>query len=370
LFVFVLLASLVMAIHPGRLHARAASLLMRFASAEEPKPWLAQTYAYEVDERDSTLEAPTGPTRARFYEPRGVSQAPAMVLIPGVHRLGVDEPRLRRFARAIASSGVVVFTPEVKALTEYRIQPESIGTIGAATRALAVSTHHPRVGVMGMSFAGGLSLLAASSPEWRDSIAFVVAVGAHDDLARVARFFATDAIDDAEGHMVHMKAHDYGTLVLVHDHAEDFFAPGDIEGARDALRHWLWGEEPEARKLAEKLPPAARDKIVTLFDKKGATLSPEILAVVERRQAFMHTVSPHGHLDGIRAPVYLLHGAGDSVIPASETGWLAKEVPPEYLRSSLVSPAIQHVELHGEPSVGERWALVHFMAQVLEEAAR
>jgi hypothetical protein len=34
-----------------------------------------------------------------------------------------------------------------------------------------------------------------------------------------------------------------------------------------------------------------------------------------------------------------------------------------------VSPAIVHVEIHGEPPLGEKWALIHFMAGVLAEAS-
>ncbi|WP_394822680.1 hypothetical protein [Pendulispora albinea] len=353
---------------PGLAHVRAAALLARFASVEEPKPWLARASAYEVSEQSESLETDSGPTRARLYSPRGIENPPALVVVPGVHRLGVDEPRLQRFARAIAASGVAVLTPEVKSLTEYRIEPFGIATIGAAASALAKRQHVERVGVMGMSFAGGLALLAAADERYRSGIGFVVAVGAHDDLARVGRFFVTNAIPDAEGHTVQMQAHDYGIAVLMCDHADDFFPPEDAAEAKETLRRWLWGEEKEARARAAKLQPASREKLEQLFDKKTAALAPEILRVVEARGPAMREVSPHGRLGALHVPVYLLHGAGDSVIPPTETGWLAKEVPPAYLRTQLISPAVQHVELHGEPTAGERWALVHFMAQVLEEA--
>ena len=81
------------------------------------------------------------------------------------------------------------------------------------------------------------------------------------------------------------------------------------------------------------------------------------------------SVSPRGHLGSIRVPVFLLHGQGDTVIPAAETLWIASEVPPAELRAALVSPAIIHVEIQGEPPLGEKWALVHFMAGILDEAA-
>jgi hypothetical protein len=57
------------------------------------------------------------------------------------------------------------------------------------------------------------------------------------------------------------------------------------------------------------------------------------------------------------------------VIPASETLSLAKAIPPARLRSALVTPAIQHVELTG-PTAMDKWDLVHFMGQVLEDAAQ
>jgi len=356
-------------VRPGRAHLRATGLLLRFAATDPATaPWLARASAYEVDEESSTLETATGPTRARLYVPRGVGEPPAVVIVPGVHRLGVDEPRLQRFARSIASSGVAVYTPEIKALTEYRIEPASIGTIGEAAKALAQRQHKARVGVMGMSFAGGLALLAAVDAKYAPSMAFVVAVGAHDDLSRVARFFATNEIPAPDGQPVHMKAHDYGTAVLMCDHAEAFFSTEDATGARDALTHWLWGEEGEARTRAAKLGDASRKKLDLLFERKGDALAPDILRVIDGQQAAMREVSPRGHLAGLRVPIFLLHGAGDSVIPPSETSWLATEVPPGYLKSTLISPAVQHVELQGEPSVSDRWALVHFMAQILEEA--
>ncbi|WP_394837099.1 hypothetical protein LVJ94_09345 [Pendulispora rubella] len=357
-------------VRPVGAHLRATGLLLRFAAADPATaPWLARASAYDVDEEGSSLETTMGPTRARLYVPRGVGDPPAVIIVPGVHRLGVDEPRLQRFARSIASSGVAVYTPEIKALTEYRIEPASIGTIGEAAKALAQQRHKARVGIMGMSFAGGLALLAAADARYAPAIAFVVAVGAHDDLARVARFFATNEIPAPDGHPVHMKAHDYGTAVLLCDHAEEFFSAEDAPGARDALKHWLWGEEGEARTRAAKLTEASRKKLGVIFERKtGSELAPDILRVIDGQQAAMREVSPRGHLAGVRVPIFLLHGAGDSVIPPSETSWLATEVPAGYLKNALISPAVQHVELQGEPSVSDRWALVHFMAQILEEA--
>ncbi len=347
---------------PVGTHVRAASLLERFGDASA---------GASADVREELLpiaRANENPIRARLYLPRGSSRG-AIVLVPGVHHLGIDEPRLVRFARAVSASGVVVLTPEIGALIDYRIEGASADEIGEAAHVLHERVGRP-IGVMGMSFAGGLALLAASDPRFVPDVAFVVAVGAHDDLARVARFFATDAIARPDGSILHLTAHPYGPLVLVYDHVQDFLPAADLADTKDALRLWLWEEKDAARARLASLPSDARSKLGALFNGDIASIAPQLLAEIDASDGALRAASPHGRLAGLRAPVYLLHGAGDSVIPATETLWLAREVPQGLVRDVLVSPAIVHVEMEGEPSLRQKLALVDFMAEVLDAAAR
>jgi dienelactone hydrolase len=354
--VFVFAALTVLMWRPAVAHVRAASLLSQFSAPSE---------VVAVDEKDGTL---VDGARSRMYRLRDRKSAPGMVIVHGVHRAGIDEPRLVRFARAVASAGMVVLTPEIPELCDYRVDPRSIDRIGDAVHALHEQVGRAKVGVMGLSFAGGLSLLAAADPRFSGEIAFVVAVGAHDDLGRVSRFFATGEIPGPDGAMQKIQAHEYGPLVLVYSHIEDFFPAADVPAARDALRLWLWEMHTAAQARAKDLSQPSRAKMDLLFDHKVGEIAPEILAEVERRKDVLAPVSPHDQLATLKAPVYLLHGAGDTVIPPSETLWLARDVPPALVRDVLVSPAIVHVELEGGPSARDKWALVHFMADVLAEA--
>jgi len=70
----------------------------------------------------------------------------------------------------------------------------------------------------------------------------------------------------------------------------------------------------------------------------------------------------------LQTNVFLLHGAGDTIIPASETLWLAKDVPPAELKSALVSPALVHVDMGDKVTWQQQWQLADFMAQVLDAA--
>lgn len=363
LVVLVLACAALMLARPVGQHVRAAQLLVSFADA---------TASPHVTTEDVKLEVPSGagPARvvpARIFRPEGGADAPGIVLIHGVHYKGIEEPRLTRFAKAVSSVGFTVMTPEVSELSGYEVAAPAIDTVGAAVTSLRARLGRDKVGVMGMSFGGGVGLLAAADPRFADAVSFVVAVGAHDDLARVSRFFVTSEAEQVDGGKKPAKAHDYGAVVLMYSHASDFFAAEDVPTARRALRAWLREERDEARTVARGLGPAARQKVERLFDGDLEPFRAEILAAVAKRDAEMRDVSPAGHLGGLRAPVFLLHGAGDTVIPSTETEWLATHVPARRLRAVLVSPAIVHVELES-PTLGQKAELVHFMGEVLAAA--
>lgn len=352
---------------PAAHHVRATSLLMTFSDTKA-KP--------EVAEEILTLDVPLSPmgparsVKARMFSPPGGSpkDLPAVVLVHGVQYLGIEEPRLQRFAKSLVSAGLVVLTPQVDELADYHVSPRSIDTVGAAVRALrARSGGAAHVGLLGTSFGGGIALLTAADPRFADEVAFVVSIGAHDDLARVSGFFASDEIETVTGETKKLHAHGYGAMVLVYTHVEDFFPQEDVPAARDALRSWLREDRDAARESTKALTPPSKTKMDVLFGSDIRALRPELLAMIQRRVPDMKLVSPHDRLGGLKANVYLLHGAGDTVVPATETMWLAKDVPPSSLRAVLVSPAIEHVELK-EPSMADQWALIHFMGRVIGEA--
>ncbi len=80
----------------------------------------------------------------------------------------------------------------------------------------------------------------------------------------------------------------------------------------------------------------------------------------------MDTVSPHSRISSLGTPVFLLHGAGDTIIPASETLWLAKDLPQQSVKAELVSPALVHVNMEDKITWQQQWDLMDFMAQVLD----
>jgi pimeloyl-ACP methyl ester carboxylesterase len=282
-----------------------------------------------------------------------------------VHHLGIEEPRLVAFARALSSSGIRVLTPELLSLADYQVDRSSVDLIGYSACALSAQLGQ-KVGVLGLSFAGGLSLLAAADPRFAPCIRFVVSVGAHDDLERVSRFLISNMIEQPDGTTLHMTAHEYGVLILVYSRLGDFFPPADVPAAHETLRLLLWEKVDESRKQAERLSPGSRQKMELLYGHHLEALAGELRQSIARHRAEMAPVSPHGNLGALQVPVLLLHGAADNVIPSSELLWLRRDVSPKALKAALISPAISHVALGGKPSLADQWTLVHFMAQILE----
>jgi pimeloyl-ACP methyl ester carboxylesterase len=346
-------------------HLRSMSVLLRLSNPGA-QGFSTSFARHTFTEEDSSAQTPHGTLKYRLYLPQGAIHPGGIILLHGIHRAGIEEPRLINFARTMAGAGVEVMTPELRDLADYRVTPETEDAIGDAAVVLGDKMGLPRVGVLGLSFAGGLALLAASKPEYADRIGFVAAVGAHDDMTRVARFFAANMIEKPDGSAVALKAHEYGVLVLAYSHMEDFFAPRDVPAAREALRKWLWEQPDDSLQSAQAMSPAGRAELDRILHHREL-LQPALYKEIQRHADEMEAVSPHGHVAGLRVPVYLLHGTTDSVIPASETLWLAKDVPPQDLRVVLISPAMNMIHVDGAQPVtlSERAALVDFMAQVL-----
>jgi len=361
-------AILLLLIYPVvREHVRAMSLLGRMAHQQN---WITRLNHHSYAVQSITISSPQAPIQAKLYTPIDVQHPPAIVVVPGLHRLGIEEPRLVSFAQSMAETGVEVLTPQVDALADYRVEPQSIEVIGRTAQELAQRAGIKQVGVLGLSFAGGLSLMAASDPKYVDQISFVVAVGAQDDVERVEHYLVDGHTQWLDGRTLTTPPNEYGWLIVVYSHPEDFFQQTDVETARNSLRLLLHEDVDAAKREAEKLSPESRELMNAVFQHQRDGFRPKLLADLEKHSAEAVAVSPHNHLQGLKARVLLVHGEGDDVIPPSETEWLARDIPKGHLQEELISRAISHVSLEDQPKWRDQFAIIHWVALVLGDADR
>ena len=364
-----LLAVLIAALWPTiRVNLQAAAVLDLVANQPVPED-LRWTVSDHVAVDDLTLPTSTGPVRARLYRPLEHPNAPALIVLHGVHHLGIDEPRLIAFATAMSACGLRVLTPELPGIKDYHVGSTSIATIGDSAEWLSRHTGAQPVGIMGLSFSGGLSLLAAADPQFRHSIKFVLAVGSQDEMQRVATYYRTGEDERPNGTEELLPPHEYGPLVLEYENLQDFVPAPDIGPLRAVLRAHLYEDIPGEKAALARLNPQQAGEARALM----ATDSPTTRALLAKAEAkhivAMAGVSPHGHLAHLTVPVYLLHGQGDNIIPAAETLWMESELPTTTLKAALISPVLSHLDLDGAgPGVTDNLRLVHFFALVLREA--
>ena len=109
-----------------RRHLQAVAVL-RLMSGQHV-PWgvgMVAAKAIRSDEVRFSTEA--GLVRARLYVPVGHPDAPALMVLHGVHYRGIDEPRLVSFAAAMAGCGLRVLTPELPGIKDYHVDAWASG---------------------------------------------------------------------------------------------------------------------------------------------------------------------------------------------------------------------------------------------------
>jgi dienelactone hydrolase len=319
-----------------------------------------------------------GMLRSRGYQPSRESGR-AILLVPGVHAAGIDEPRLVGFARDIAAMGHPVLTVELPDLARYAITTRTTDMIedaaGWMMRQARYRGRDGRIGMLGISFGGGLSIVAAARPAIRNGVAFVMAFGGHADLPRTLRYLCTGL--QADG--VTRPPHDYGLAIVLLGAAARVVPPAQVEPLREAIRSFLEAsrlamvdqqkaavEFAHAVTLAATLAEPARTYMGYVNARDVARLGPVLLPHVAELGGDAALSPARSPLPS--APIYLLHGTEDNVVPAIESTLLASHIHEHGGQVRvLLTPLITHAEVDRGSTVAALWRLIHFWAAVLEE---
>jgi dienelactone hydrolase len=367
----------------GAPYARAASLVARAASLGGRIEAFANREARPVTIHPRhALPSRYGAVAARLYTPDGGARR-SVLLVPGIHSMGIDEPRLTALAEDYAGAGVNVMTMALPDLQSYRITPHATDVIEDAVSWMASQSAlapDGRVGIVGISFSGGLSISAASRPSIRDKVAFVLAFGGHGDLPRVMRYLATGEAPQVPGIETH-PPHDYGVAVILYGLADRGVVPKEqVSALRQAIETFLLASQltlvstdqanamfAKAREITTTLPEPSRTYMGYVNDRAVAKLGPVLVPHLQQLGADDSALSPQRVENPTLAPVYLLHGNDDTVIPAAESAILGEDLRRKGANVHvLLSGLITHAEVNRAATALDAWKLVSFWASVLK----
>jgi dienelactone hydrolase len=397
----VTLAALIAALVVLRPIVDGAAFVVRAADMHGFARTLAEVGVHAPREREIAIPTTRGPLRARIYEP-GRTARRAALLTSGLHASGIDEPRLVRLARDLSGDGLVIVTPDIPELSRFAITPAITDTIERAGAWLATESGlapDGRVGLMGISFSGGLSIVAAGRPSLAGHVSSVFALGGHDDLLRVLRYLCTgqepyprqqvpvrlkpDPTDDTRsgrlqpGDVFTRAPHDYGVAVILLGIAERLVPPAQVEPLREGVRKYLRasaldGGVDKARAPAEFEAVRAQ---IRMLPEPSATLLRHVVNrdVVHLGPRLLPYISLYGGDAALSvsrspkpsAPVFLLHGEGDNLIPPIESEYLADDLRGHTRVRLLISGLISHADADQPGGVGDVMDLASFWGDLL-----
>ncbi|HXG56814.1 MAG TPA: hypothetical protein VNJ03_15660, partial [Vicinamibacterales bacterium] len=314
-------------------YVRGASFAIQAAGIPGPARTVAIWTTSNVMEAETAIPWRGGLLRGRVYRPDAVN-GPATLLTPGVHAGGIEEPRLVEFAQSLAASGRVVVTVELPDLKAYSITTRTTDMIEDAAVWLSTGSglsDGGRIGMMGISFAGGLSVVAAGRPSLRDRVVYVMSLGGHGDLPRTLRYLCTGIQPDGS----HRPPHDYGLAIILLGVADRVVPAEQAQPLRDAILAYLHASQVDmvdkvqarvefdrVKENAGRLAEPARTLMAYVNDRDATRLGPVLLPHLGALGGDA-ALSPDRSAPPAAA-VYLIHGMDDNVIPAVESKLLAE----------------------------------------------
>lgn len=372
---------------------RGLSFVVRAADMKGTVRRIADLDADSQRERQITIDTARGPMRARVYESQTHAPRRTALLVSGLHPSGIDEPRLVRLARELAADDLRIVTPDIPELSRFEITPaitDAIEQSAVWLRSHAPFADEAQIGLMGISFSGGLSIVAAGRPSLRDKVAYVFAFGGHDDLPRVLRYLCTGQ-EPLPRQQVLLKSdttsgrdqpftrppHDYGVAAMLLGVAERLVPSPQVARLREGVRRYLWasaldGGVDKAKAQAEFDAVRAEAKAMP---EPSATLLREVLDrdVVHLGARLLPYVGLYGGAPALsvskspkpNAPVFLLHGIEDNVIPSIESEYLADDLRGHAPVRLLLSGLISHAEADRPPHATDVAALASFWGDLL-----
>ena len=389
LALLLVLASLLGAASIARPYIHGVSFVVRAAEMRGTPRRLADLDTTRVSEREISIPTRRGAMRARLYEPAG-SHRRAALLTSGLHASGIDEPRLVRLAQQIAASHIAVVTPDIPELSRFEIAPAITDAIEDAAGWLAsdatLAPDHTAA-LMGISFSGGLSIIAAGRPSLANRVAYVFSLGGHDDLARVLRYLCTGSEPrpvptvqlgaSTAGTTIVLPPHDYGVAVIMLSLADRLVPPAQVQRLREGVRQYLWASALDGG-VDKARAPAEFDKVrqfARTLPEPSATLMRYVLErdVVHLGARLLPLIGSNGSPEALSlskspkpsAPVFLLHGLEDNVIPAVESEYLAEDLRGHAPVRLLLSGLISHAEADRPMHAGDVLQLAGFWGDLL-----
>lgn len=286
--------------------------------------------------------------------------------------LGITDPRQVAVAEALAYAGFRVFCPELSEIRNLQVRSQSIERFALILKRLLADAQlcpHGRFALFAPSFSGAICLKVAADPVLAERITAIAAIGA---FSRIERSLAHLMYDDT--------ADPYARLVILAN-----FLPRLKEGKKLG-RYYLASAHDNWHETAAKNPVLAHFETTDDKAKEWRRLGSKERQLVKRIEhdknfrvalgkklltVMQDTLDAYNVAEvaaAIKSPVFLLHGAGDDVIPPRESVELFPQLREAHL---VVTPLMGHSDAAVSlKMLGDVFRLVRGFAWFFRKAVR
>ena len=307
-------------------HAVAIAKLVRWLG-----PWAGSGAPRDVTCTTETLDARV---RANVRRPARGAPIGAYVVVPGLHYRGPDDPRFDRFARILATAGFVVVAPFLPDHLALRIAPSAADDLAVAFDHAEEITKREGLrapAVFSISFGSLPAVTLAASDAYRARVGALVLFGGYADFDASVRFALTGragrASDACDGAIAIAAPHDplNAPVVWLHllSHLRVACDKGAVARAWRTMVERTWGREEMkktgarrnvAEDIAHRLGAVERELFLVGCGLRDADAA-ELEAALQACAADVAFADPRPSLARITAPVVVVHGRDDDVIP-------------------------------------------------------
>lgn len=281
-----------------------------------------------------------------YFLPDGKKRA-AILLTHGIIEDGKDDPRLVRFAQALARAGFVVLVPELKGMKSFRILFSDVDDIVASFRFLTFSRRvdKTKMGLMGFSYGAGPTFMAAADPSIRGQVKFLVSFGGYYDPINVIRFITTGQYEYGE-EKGFIRPEPYGKFIFFTNNVDYVQDERDRRLLREIFTKEGEKKRSEALPLVGRLTAAGRKLYELLTNEDPERVHDLMRGIDPRVRGYLEKLSVAPLLSSIGAYFLIGHGSTDPLIPYTESLRLADAVP----NKGRVHVAILRLFTHVDPA--------------------
>ena len=277
-----------------------------------------------------------------FYTNKKYAQS--IIIFPGASPYAEEHPGMIMLANALRNAGYNVFLPRIPNLKNLLLLKENVDWFAHCYQELLKhKSIDKNVMVVGLSY-GGANLLKASMDERmkNPSPKSILSYGTYYSIESSLDFFISGKIK-YENQTFHIKPHEWGLIVLFYNFFKTINTQHNKHKITELLKYRIEDNLEQVDVILNELNVDDKKLINKVLD---GVVDDEIKKNIDKMLSanndLLEYLSPSNWARNIKNKVFVIHGANDSMVPFTESTYLAKTIQNSEL---LISFLYEHKEI-------------------------